>query len=105
MLSEDSWIDELRADRTDQALDHLQQQLSTSPLFGSNYFSLGAVYMWSGDYQSAFAHFDKQIREKLPSNSAGDQAFGMAGAAAWCLGDEKLAVKYWRKGTTPGYGF
>ena len=27
----------------------------------------------------------------------------MAGAAAWCLGNEDLAVKYWRKGATPAF--
>ena len=27
----------------------------------------------------------------------------MAGTAAWCLGDEKLAIKYWRKGTKAVY--
>lgn len=27
----------------------------------------------------------------------------MAGAAAWCLGDEKSAVSYWQNGTTSGY--
>jgi hypothetical protein len=99
----DSWIDELRADRIDQAIDHLRQELRTTRLFPSNYYSLGAAYMWSGDYQSAFAHFDEQIRARLPNNPAGDAAFSMAGVAAWCLGDEKLAVKYWRRGTTPGY--
>jgi tetratricopeptide (TPR) repeat protein len=95
----DSWIDELRADRIDQALDHLRQELQ-SP---SNYYSLGAVYMWSEDYQSALVHFDEQIRAALPRNPPSDLTFGMAGAAAWCLGDEKLAIEYWRKGTTAGY--
>jgi hypothetical protein len=27
----------------------------------------------------------------------------MAGAAAWCLGDKKLAIKYWRNGTAAKY--
>jgi hypothetical protein len=97
------WIDELRADRIGQALDNLRLQLQSPSLFPSNYYSLGAVYMWSGDYKSALAHFDEQIRAGLPRNPAGDAAFAMAGAAAWCLGNEKLAVNYWREGTTPAF--
>ena len=102
MLS-DGWIDEVGADRIDQALGNLRLQLRSSSLFPSNYYSLGAVYMWSGDYKSALAHFDEQIRAGLPRNPAGDAAFAMAGAAAWCLGKEKLAVTYWREGTTPAF--
>ena len=102
MLS-DGWIDELRADRIGQALDHLRNKLQTPTLFPSNYYGLGAVYMWSGDYKSALAHFDEQIRAGVPRNPAGDAAFAMAGAAAWCLSNEDLAVKYWRKGATPAF--
>jgi hypothetical protein len=36
-------------------------------------------------------------------NAPADSTFGMAGAAAWCLGEEKLAIKYWRNGTTADY--
>jgi tetratricopeptide (TPR) repeat protein len=99
----DSWVDELRADRTAQVVDYLRKELQTPDLHPSNYYSLGAVYMWSGDYRSALAHFDEQILAALPRNAPSDSTFGMAGAAAWCLGDEKLAIKYWRKGTTAGY--
>ncbi len=56
--------------------------------------------MWSGDYRSALTHFDGKIQAR---NRPADSTFGMAGAAAWCLGDEKLAIEYWRKGTTAGY--
>jgi len=99
----DSWIDQLRLHRIDEALDHLRLELKSPGNYPSNYYSLGAAYMWSGDYQSALAHFDEQIRAALPRNPPGDLAFGIAGSAAWCLGDEKSAVAYWRKGTTPGY--
>jgi hypothetical protein len=99
----DSWIDELRSDRIAEVVDHLRKELQTPSLYPSNYYSLGAVYMWSGDYRSALAHFDEQIRAALPRNAPADSTFGMAGAAAWCLGDEKLAVKYWRNGTTAKY--
>jgi tetratricopeptide (TPR) repeat protein len=99
----DSWIDELRADHTVQIVDYLRRELQTSRLYPNNYYSLGAVYMWSGDYQSALAHFDEQIRAALPRNAPGDSTFGMAGAAAWCLGDEKRAIKYWRNGTSAKY--
>jgi len=99
----DSWIDELRAEHTVQVVDYLRRELQTPRLYPSNYHSLGAVYIWSGDYQSALAHFDEQIRAALPRNAPGDSTFGMAGAAAWCLGDEKLAIEYWRNGTTAKY--
>ena len=99
----DSWIDELRADRTVQVVDYLRRELQAPRLYPSNYYSLGAVYMWSGDYQLALAHFDEQIRAALPRNAPGDSTFGMAGAAAWCWGDEKLAIRYWRNGTTAKY--
>jgi lipoprotein NlpI len=99
----DSWIDELRADHMAQVVDYLRKELQTPRLYPSNYYSLGAVYMWSGDYPAALAHFDEQIRAALPLNAPGDSTFGMAGAAAWCLGDEKLAIKYWQNGTTAKY--
>ena len=99
----DSWIDELRSDRIAEVVDHLRKELQSPSLYPSNHYSLGAVYMWSGDYRSALAHFDERIRAALPRNAPADSTFGMAGAAAWCLGDEKLAVEYWRNGTTAEY--
>ena len=99
----DSWIDELRSDHVAQVIDHLRKELQAASLYPSNYYSLGAVHMWSGDYNSALAHFDEQIRAALPRNVPGDSTFGMAGTAAWCLGDEKLAIKYWRDGTDAKY--
>ena len=99
----DSWIDELRSDHIAEVVDHLRKELQTPNLYPSNYYSLGAVYMWSEDYRSAFAHFDEQIRAALPRNVPADSTFGMAGAAAWCLGEERLAVNYWRNGTTAKY--
>jgi hypothetical protein len=99
----DSWVDELRADRVAQVVDYLRKELQALRSYPSNYYSLGAVYMWSGDYRSALAHFDEQIRAALPLNAPADSTFGMAGAAAWCLGDEKLAIEYWRSGTTSKY--
>src|SRR5438552_15611155 len=59
--------------------------------------------MWAGHYQSALSHFEEQIRAKLPRSQPGDAAVGMAGTDAWCLNDEKAAIKHWRQGTTPGY--
>ena len=99
----DSWIDELRSDRITEVVDHLRKELRIPSLHPSNYYSLGAVYMWSGDYRLALAHFDEQIQAALPRNAPADSSFGMAGVAAWCLGREKLAVKYWRNGTTAKY--
>jgi|SRR5580700_6888105 tetratricopeptide (TPR) repeat protein len=65
----DSWTDELRADRIAQVVDYLRKELRALRSYPSNYYTLGAVYMWSGDYRSALAHFDEQIRAALPLNA------------------------------------
>jgi hypothetical protein len=44
----DSWADELRADRVPQVVDYLRNELQALRSHPSNYYSLGAVYMWSG---------------------------------------------------------
>jgi hypothetical protein len=97
------WIAELRAGRTQQALDMLRKE-RPSP---SNHYSLGAACMWAADYQAALAHFDEEIRNhrsghsRLPWHVAkppGDIDYGMAGAAAWCLGQKTLALKHWQEG-------
>jgi len=98
-MQSEAWIDELRAGRNMVALDHLRRE----PMNPSNFISLGAVYMWAADFQAALAHFQDQIQAALYSNFPSDLSYGMAGTAAWCLGDQKLAVKYWRKGTKPRY--
>jgi hypothetical protein len=98
-MSTETWIDKLRAGHLKEALDQLRQE-PTNP---SNFYSLGAAYMWAREYRLALAHFQNQIEAALPSNPPGDLSFGMAGAAAWCLGDSKQAVKYWRHGTKAGY--
>jgi hypothetical protein len=59
--------------------------------------------MWAGHFQAALSHFQEQIQAARYSNFPSDLSYGMAGAAAWCLGDQKQAVKYWRKGTKPRY--
>jgi hypothetical protein len=89
------WIAELKVGRTQQALDMLRKE-RPSP---SNHYSLGAAYMWAGDYQAALVHFDERIRNHRPGTPPGDLDYGMAGAAAWCLGQETLALKHWQKGT------
>jgi tetratricopeptide (TPR) repeat protein len=103
MSNNDAWIDDVRSGRAKEAIDYLRKELQNPGMYPSNYYSLGAVYMWAGDYQLALAHFDQQIRAALPSNAPADSTFGMAGAAAWCLGETKLGIKYWREGTTAGY--
>jgi len=102
-MIDDGWIDEVRAERIKEAIEHLRQAVRSDAHYPSNYRSLGAAYMWSGDYQSALTHFEEQIRAKLHRNPPSDAVYGMAGAAAWCLGEEKAALKYWRQGTSPGY--
>ena len=91
---ESKWITELRSGREKPAIRILENE-RRSP---SNEYSLGAVYMWAGDYQAALAHFEGLLTRVKPSSSPGSFEFAMAGAAAWCLGQDKLAVLHWRKG-------
>jgi tetratricopeptide (TPR) repeat protein len=102
-MATDSWIEDLRADRVTEAIDYLRHEIQSSKNYPSNYYSLGAAYMWAEDYRSALAHFDEQIRARLARNAPGDAAFGMAGTAAWCLGEDEKALEYWRQGTNASY--
>lgn len=98
-MATDAWTDKLRDGHVKEALDELRQEAS-SP---SHFLSLGAAYMWTGDFSSALAHFDKPIRTPPRHRSPSDIEFAMAGAAAWCVGDMKLASNYWQRGTKAGY--
>jgi lipoprotein NlpI len=97
--SVDAWVNSVRSGNRRKALEQLQSE----PDSPSKTSSLGALFMWKGDFKSALNHYQAHILSNLPRDPAGDLSFGMAGSAAWCLGDEKLAVKHWRKGLTAGY--
>ena len=94
----ETWVEDLRAGRNDVAFDHLRRD-RPSP---SKFYSLGAVYMWAGEIQQTLDHFRGYIQDPPLYGPPSDLAFGMAGAAAWCLGDERLAVKFWGNGIAAG---
>lgn len=86
------WVETLWAGRTALALDLLRKESESL----SKLCSLGAIYMWTGEFQSVLAHFEPLLDKPIRI----DFFFGMAGAAAWCTGDLKRATRHWRKGVT-----
>lgn len=86
------WLEELWAGRTALALGLLQEERE-SP---GKLYSLGSVYMWTYEFQMARSYFEKLLDK--PDRS--DFFFGMAGTAAWCTGEKKLATRHWRKGVS-----
>jgi hypothetical protein len=61
----------------------------------SHIMELGVAYLWTGDYDSARAHFNDAIR-KFPRSMS--SFYGMAGVAEWCMGECAAAVGDWRAG-------
>lgn len=87
-----NWLEELWAGRTVRALELLREE----PDSRDKKYSLGSIYMWTYEFELALSHFEKLLDQ--PDRS--DFFFGMAGAAAWCIGDKKQATRHWRAGVT-----
>jgi tetratricopeptide (TPR) repeat protein len=66
----------------------------------SHIMELGIAYLWTGDYQSAFTHFNEAIHQ-YPRSMSG--FYGMAGAAQWCMGQYSGAVDGWNRGLKAEY--
>lgn len=66
----------------------------------SDIISLGAAYLWLGEYQSAWDHFHA-ANQAYPRQLS--DFYGMAGVAKWCLGDHTEAVRQWRTGLDAHY--
>lgn len=86
------WLEELWAGRTVMALSLLQEERESS----GKLYSLGSIYMWTYEFQLALSHFEKLLDKPYRS----DFFFGMAGTAAWCIGDKKRATRHWRMGVS-----
>jgi len=61
---------------------------------------LGVALLWLGRYGSAWEHFRSTI---IANSRAGDNDYGMAGVAKWCIGEPSEAVSEWRSGLGAGY--
>jgi hypothetical protein len=66
----------------------------------SGVMELGISLLWLRQYAEAWQHFHSVI-ETDPS--AGDNDYGMAGVAKWCLGEPEEAVAQWRAGLKAKY--
>ncbi len=66
----------------------------------SNTMRLGVAFLWTGDFEAAFAHFDA-ANQRQPHRSA--HFYEMAGVAKWCLGVKQEAVAHWQAGLKCAY--
>jgi hypothetical protein len=92
----------LRAGRAEQeqGLRLVQQAYTGQPFFASAAMTLGVALLWLGRYAEAWEHFHSVI-ETPPR--VGDNDYGMAGVAKWCLGRPDEAVLEWRAGLKAKY--
>jgi tetratricopeptide (TPR) repeat protein len=67
----------------------------------SHSMELGVALLWLRKYASAWEHYRSAI-DADPARS-GDNDYGMAGVAKWCLGKPDEAVAYWRAGLAANY--
>jgi len=80
----DSWVDELRADRTAQVVDYLRRNFRLPTSIPATITVWAQSNMWSGDYRSALAHFD----EPNTSGPSSQRAIGLDLRHGWgcCFG-------------------
>jgi len=83
----------------EQGLRLVQQAYVEQP-YASEAMTLGVALMWLGRYSEAWEHFHSFI-ETAPR--VGDNSYGMAGVAKWCLGRPDEAVHEWRTGLRAEY--
>jgi lipoprotein NlpI len=92
-MAENYW-DVLRAGDTEQALHKMREAYQKKPT-ASNAMELGVGYLWVGDYDAAWRHFDGFNRTYPNQLSV---TYGMAGVAKWCLNEPEAAVEEWNAG-------
>jgi hypothetical protein len=78
----------------------LQQSYANEP-DPSHAMELGVALLWLRKYASAWEHFRSII--DADSERSGDNDYGMAGVAKWCLGESEAAIVYWRAGLGAKY--
>jgi len=93
----DSWVDELRVTAQLRSSIICGRNFKTPDLHPSNYYSLGAVYMWSETTDQRLRTSTSKILGGPSSQRAIGLDLGMAWGCCLVLGDEKLAIKYCKR--------
>lgn len=83
----------------EQGMSVVRQWYSQSPT-PSHTMELGIAYLWLQRYMEALEHFQGAIKT---DPRRGDELFGMAGVAKWCLGKPNEAVDLWEAGLKAKY--
>lgn len=86
--------DLLRSGETERAFSYLRERYESTGT-ASEIMELGIAYLWIGDYQAAWEHFNAANQRK-PRHM--DSYYGMGGAAKWCLDKPEAAVQEWQEG-------
>jgi len=89
----------LRTGNTAKGLKEFERNYEREPE-ASEIMELGVAYLWVRQYEKAWEHFRKSIKDYPQSMSS---FYGMAGTARWCLGDVIEAVRQWREGLKSDY--
>ncbi len=84
----------------EQLLRSCEEQYSADPVDGFRQVNLGTAYLWLRRYERAAEHYEAILKV---APAAGDDIFGMAGVAKWCLGEKKEAVALWNRGRRAKY--
>jgi tetratricopeptide (TPR) repeat protein len=96
----------LRGNAAMAAIEDMRREYGRE-LTASQIMTLGVAYLWVGNYQDAFEHFDCVAQSSPRSSVANPRRsagfFGMAGAAKWCLGQTDEAINQWRAGLGADY--
>jgi hypothetical protein len=91
----------LRAGKAEQELGlRVVQKAYTEQPYASEAMTLGVALLWLGRYAEAWEHFHSVIKT---SPRVGDNDYGMAGVAKWCLGKPDEAVSEWSDGLRAKY--
>lgn len=83
----------------DSGLKQLQLAYQQQP-YPSEAMELGVALLWLRKYDLAASHFGSIIAN---NPKCGDNDYGMAGVANWCLGKPTEAVKLWKAGLKAKY--
>ena len=83
----------------EQGLQLARQAYNEQP-YASEAMTLGVALLWLARYADAWEHFHSRIET---ASRAGDNDYGMAGVAKWCLGKPDDAVSEWRAGLKAEY--
>jgi hypothetical protein len=89
----------LRAGNRDEGLRRLREGFEEKRSTART-TELGVAYLWTGDFEAAFAHFDA-ANQRRPFHSA--PFYEMAGVAKWCLNVKEEAVAQWHAGLKCAY--